>query len=214
MPERMPRAFRTIRDPGRSEVEIKRSRFLGVASAARDEVRVQELLAEVRSAHPEASTHAFAYRLGREGAQGRFSDGGEPGGTAGRPIMEVLVREELVDVLVVVTRYFGGTLLGAGGLTRAFGQTAAAAVHAATSVAMQPHTVLRITVAYNQFGALEQALLAGELHPDEVQYTDTVTVMVPVPAGMEGHLAGVVADLSGGSGTVVPGATVYLPERG
>ena len=209
-----PRAFRTLRDVGNAELEIKRSRFLGLAAPARDEAHVQALLAEVRLAHPEASTHCFAYRLGRDGAQGRFSDGGEPGGTAGRPIMEVLIRDALVDVLVVVTRYFGGTLLGAGGLARAFSQTAATAVHAATAVAMTPHTVLTITVAYGQFGALEQALLAADLHQNGAQYTDTVTISVPVPTGTEGELVAVVADLTGGAGTVLHGETVYLPERG
>jgi len=214
VPEIAPRAFRTLRAPGSAELEIKHSRFLGLASSARDEARVQAILAEVRLAHPDASTHGFAYRLGADGAQARFSDGGEPGGTAGRPMMEVLIREALVDVLVVVTRYFGGTLLGAGGLARAFGQTAAAAIHAATAVAMQPHTVLRITVAYGQLGALERALLAAGLRQDGAQYTDAVTVTVPVPTGTEGQMAAIVADLSGGAGAVRPGETVYLPGRG
>ena len=214
MPEIAPRAFRTLRNPGSAELEIKHSRFLGLASPARDEVRVQAILAEVRMAHPDASTHCFAYRVGADGAQARFSDGGEPGGTAGRPMMEVLIREALVDVLVVVTRYFGGTLLGAGGLARAFGQTAAAAIHAATAVAMHPHIVLRITVSYGQFGALEQALLAAGLHQDGAQYTDTVIVTVPVPAGTEGRIAAMVADLTGGTGAVHPGETIYLPGRG
>jgi len=214
VPEIAPRAFRTLRAPGSAELEIKHSRFLGMAGPARDEAQVQAILAEARLAHPDASTHCFAYRLGPDGAQGRFSDGGEPGGTAGRPMMEVLIREALVDVLVVVTRYFGGTLLGAGGLARAFGQTAAAAIHAATAVAMQPHTVLRITVAYGQLGALERALLAAGLRQDGAQYTDAVTVTVPVPTGTEGQMAAIVADLSGGAGAVRPGETVYLPGRG
>ena len=142
------------------ELEIKRSRFLGRAAPLRTEEAVQAWLAATRAAHPDANHHCFAYRLGVSGDAGRFSDDGEPGGTAGRPIMEVLLREALVDVAVVVTRYFGGVLLGAGGLTRAYSQSAAGAVRAAGFLSMRPHTEIDVTIDYASLGALEQLLLA------------------------------------------------------
>lgn len=212
MHDRNAPAFRTLRGEGIAELEIKRSRFLGQAAPVRDEAAVHALLASVRSAHPDASHHCFAYRLGLAGEAARFSDDGEPGGTAGRPIMEVLLREELVDVAVVVTRYFGGILLGSGGLTRAYSQTAAEAVRAAGFVAMRPHTEVRVTVEYSRLGALEQALLRAGLVASAKEYTDRVTLLVPVPAGDEPSFAAVVADLTGGGGLVVPGPTLYLPE--
>ena len=206
------RPFRTLRGTGVSELETKRSRFLGRAAPVRVEADVQALLAAVRAEHPEAGTHAFAYRLGMEGAEARFSDDGEPGGTAGRPMMEVLLREELVDATVVVTRYFGGTLLGAGGLTRAFGQTATLAIHAAGAAAMRPHTELSVTVDYAQFGALEQSLERAGLVASESGYGERVTVVVPVPAGEEAAFAARLADLTAGAGLLVPGRTIWLPE--
>lgn len=206
------RAFRTLRGEGTTEIEIKRSRFLGLATPARDEGAAQEMLARARRAHPEARHHCFAYRLGVAGEIGRFSDDGEPGGTAGRPIMEVLLREEVVAALVVVTRYFGGVLLGAGGLTRAYSQTAAEAVRAAGFVAMRPHIGMQVTVEYSALGGLEQFLLHAGLTATEKAYTERVTLTVPVPAGDERAFVVQLADLTAGTAIVIPGRTVYLPE--
>jgi uncharacterized YigZ family protein len=208
------RPFRTLRGPGEATLEIKRSRFLGQAEPARDEATAQAMLERIRAAHPDAGHHCFAYRLGREGVAARFSDDGEPGGTAGRPMMEVLLRGEVVDAVVVVTRYFGGMLLGAGGLTRAYSQTAAEAVRAAGFARMLPHTELLITVEYAQFGAVEQALLRAGYTPSGTSYTARVAVTVPIPAGEEEAAARLVADLTAGQGQVVEGACIYLPERG
>src|ERR671934_543315 len=108
--------YRVPAGAGESRFEAKGSLFFGQAARVEDEAGVQALLAAARVAHPEANHHPFAYRLGAEGQVARFSDDGEPGGTAGRPIMEVLLHESLVDAAVVVSRRFGGTLLGAGGV--------------------------------------------------------------------------------------------------
>ncbi len=212
MSDQTARAFRTLRAIGESELEIKRSRFLGQAEPLRDEAATQTLLARVRAQHPDASHHAFVYRIGHEGEIARFSDDGEPGGTAGRPIMEVLLREAVVDAMVVVTRYFGGTLLGAGGLTRAYGQAAAEAVRAAGCTSMRPHTLISATVDYAQYGALEQALLRIGLAATDTHYTDTVCLTVPVPSGQEHAFGVLVADLTAGAGRVAAGRTIYLPE--
>jgi uncharacterized YigZ family protein len=210
--DRVARTFRTLKRPGTSEFVIKRSRFLGSAQPVRDEAAFQELLARVRATHPEASHHAYAYRLGREGETARFSDAGEPGGTAGRPMMEALLRDELVDAAVVVTRYFGGTLLGSGGLTRAYSQTAVEALHAAGFARMLPHTEMVVTVEYSRYGALEQALQHAGLGVAGTSFTDCVSVVVRVPSGKESSLASLVADVTAGAGLIEPGATVYLSE--
>ncbi len=206
------RPFRTPRGVGRAELEIKRSRFLALAAPAADEAAAQAVLAGERTRYPDANHHAFAYRLGREGAVGRFSDDGEPGGTAGRPMMEVLLREALVDAVVVVTRYFGGTLLGAGGLARAYGQAAAEGVHVAGVRRMLPHTLMHAEVAYPRVGALEQALARAGRAAQDMRYTDSVRLSVPIPAGEEAEFSRLVADITAGAGQVEAGALVYLPE--
>lgn len=205
------RPFRTLRGEGAVELEIKRSRFLGRAVPLQHEQEVAAWLATVRAAHPDANHHCFAYRLGLAGETGRFSDDGEPGGTAGRPMMEVLLREALVDVAVVVTRHFGGVLLGAGGLTRAYSQAAAEAVRAAGIVDMLPHTEVAVTVDYAALGGLEQLLLHAGLLTLAKDFGARVTVRVAVPAGEETVFAARVADLTAGAGSVQPGGTRYLP---
>lgn len=212
MNEPQPRSFRTLREPGEAELEIKRSRFLAQARPVHDEEAIRSLLAGVRATHPDAGHHAFAYRLGREGEAGRFSDDGEPGGTAGRPIMEVLLREEVVDAVVVVTRYFGGVLLGSGGLTRAYGQAASEAVRRAGFTIMRPHTALAMTIDYTHLGALEQALSRADLTITASTYTDRVTLVVPVPSGDERKFVALAADLTAGSAVVTAGSTIYVPE--
>jgi uncharacterized YigZ family protein len=206
------KVFRTLSGEGRAELEIKHSRFLAIAAPAGEETAARALIAGERTRHPEANHHTFAYRLGTDGAISRFSDDGEPGGTAGRPIMEVLLREELVDVAVVVSRYFGGILLGSGGLTRAYGQAAAQAIHAAGACRMRPHTLMRAVISYARAGALEQALTLSGRPIRGIEYTDTVTLTVPVLAGDEDTFRTLVADVTSGTGSVEAGALLYLPE--
>ncbi|MGH2343679.1 MAG: IMPACT family protein [Chloroflexota bacterium] len=206
------KVFRTLSGEGRAEIEIKRSRFLAVAASVSDEPTALALRACERTRHPDANHHTFAYRLGHDGAIARFSDDGEPGGTAGRPMMEVLLREELVDTAVVVTRYFGGILLGSGGLTRAYSQAAAQAIHAAGVRRMVPHTLMRVVISYAQAGALEQALALSGRHIRDTEYTDTVSFTVPVLQGDETAFRTLVADVTAGMGRVEVGAVLYLAE--
>ncbi len=206
------RVFHTLRQAGNSELEIKRSRFLGRAEPVAGVDGFQSLLARVKHDYPEASHHAFAYRIGRGAGAARFSDDGEPGGTAGRPIMEVLIREDVVDTAVVVTRYFGGTLLGSGGLTRAYSQAAAEALRGAGLLRMVPHTEMAATVEYQHFGAVEQALRRLGIALQQTTFTDVVSISVHVPAGEEASFETLLGDLTAGAALVEAGDTVYVAE--
>ncbi|MDR1669925.1 MAG: YigZ family protein [Oscillospiraceae bacterium] len=119
----------TLAGQGRAEFTERGSRFIGVCAPVSGEDAAKEFLANVRKTHPGASHNVFAYRL--RGGVTRASDDGEPSGTAGAPVLEVLTRREVLDAALVVTRYFGGTLLGAGGLVRAYSRAASAAADAA-----------------------------------------------------------------------------------
>jgi uncharacterized YigZ family protein len=202
--------FRTLRGDGQSEIEIKRSRFLGRALPIQAEEDARAAIAEVRHRHPEARHHAFAYRVGRAGEIARFSDDGEPGGTAGRPIMEVLLRGGVTDAVVVVTRYFGGILLGSGGLTRAYSQTATEAVRNAAPVEVRPYIVLSITVDYAQFGALEQALTRHGLALHDSVFTDVVGTVIHVPSIGVPAVTALVADTTAGTALVEEQGIIYI----
>lgn len=145
----------TLYKPSRAEFEIKRSIFIGRAYPVTTEEAAQEIIDEIRKAEPQASHHCYAYTVGPKQRVQRYSDDGEPSGTAGIPMLEVLKKREIEDVLVVVTRYFGGKLLGAGGLVRAYTQGTADALDAGKIVDKITCDALKLTVDYTHLGKLD-----------------------------------------------------------
>jgi len=139
------------------------------------EAEALALLAEMRKEFSDATHNVYAYIL-RENNIARFSDDGEPGGTAGMPVMEVLKQEELTDVAVVVTRYFGGTLLGAGGLVRAYSKTAKLGIDAAHMATMTYGADVQISVSYDLYGKLQYLLEQEKLPVGESEFGEEVSV--------------------------------------
>lgn len=138
--------YRTVREASETEYVVNRSRFIGRCFPVTDEAEALSILERIRKAHWDATHNCFAYIL-RSGAA-RYSDDGEPQGTAGLPMMEVLKKRGVTDLLVVSTRYFGGILLGAGGLVRAYTRSASDAVEAAGLVSMEPCTTFSVQLPY------------------------------------------------------------------
>ena len=153
------RGYKTIAAPASAEHTEKRSRFFCLAAPIHDEEGANALLAQARTRYWDANHNCYAYIL--RGATTRCSDDGEPQGTAGLPILEVLRHRELEDVILIVTRYFGGTLLGAGGLVRAYSHSAALALDSASVLEMRPCAVFSLQLPYHHYGKV-QNLLAGQ----------------------------------------------------
>lgn len=151
-------AYRTVDRSSEIELVINKSRFIGRCFPVESEPQAVKLLEDIRKRHYDASHNCFAYSIGGTGGVARYSDDGEPGGTAGLPIMEVLKARQITNVLCVVTRYFGGVLLGAGGLVRAYSKAASESVDAAHVVVMQPGLELTFTTDYSGYGTLERLL--------------------------------------------------------
>src|SRR5690554_203537 len=131
--------YRSVAKRTRVEIVIKKSRFIADITPARDEEETEAFLAAVKEEFPTATHHCYAYITGYPGRIVRMNDDGEPSGTAGRPILEVIEREGLTNTMIVVTRYFGGILLGAAGLVRAYARSASEAVAAAGIVTYVLH---------------------------------------------------------------------------
>ena len=169
---------------GRVHVEpdpIKRSRFIGDAGSAATADAAMAFVAEIREQHAGAGHHCFAYRLG-PGDQGfRVSDDGEPGGTAGQPILNHIDGAQLNHVVFVVTRYFGGTKLGKGGLIRAYGGTAGHAIAAAKIVEVQRTQTLTIRCSYADQGTVEGVLRGLNTAPSGIEFGADVCIHVAVP---------------------------------
>jgi len=170
--------YKSVKQGSEAEYTVNRSRFIGRCFPVESEEAALCLLGDIRKKHWDATHNCFAYRIG-ENAAARFSDDGEPGGTAGKPIMDVLTGRGLTNVLCVVTRYFGGILLGAGGLVRAYSKSAADAVAKAGVVSYLPGTILDIPMDYSRYGALE-GFIRANAEVRNVAFAQNVVVTVAV----------------------------------
>lgn len=203
-------AYRTVKQPGEAELVIKRSRFIGRCFPVADEQEALRLLEQVRRQHWDATHNCYAYSVGVSGACARYSDDGEPSGTAGLPMMEALRRSGVTDALVVVTRYFGGILLGAGGLVRAYSAAAAAAVRSAGEVEMRECVRLSLETPYPLWGRVEP-LLCERAQLDEVRYEAAVHAAAWVRQEQSDALVRALIDRTDGRVVPAPGARMLRP---
>ena len=192
----------TLSAPVHSEQLIKRSRFIGCVDPVADRAAALARVAAVRAAHPSATHVCWALMAGGHSAA---NDDGEPGGTAGRPMLEVLRHQDLEGVLATVVRYYGGVMLGAGGLVRAYTDSVAQALQQAQKVPLVRHTTLRCVLPYALEGWLRRALAQHEATLLEATHGEGVTVALQLP---QTRAAGLVARLNeAGQGQVV-----WLPD--
>ena len=145
--------YLTLRKESSDEFIEKRSRFIGYAKPVTTQDEAMDFINQIRSKHWDATHNVYAYVL-RDGQIRRYSDDGEPSGTAGVPVLDVLLKENITDCVVVATRYFGGVMLGAGGLVRAYSHTSKIAVDAAGIMKMSVCSVMSVSCDYNFYGRL------------------------------------------------------------
>ncbi|PRX98884.1 YigZ family protein [Allonocardiopsis opalescens] len=162
--------MRTIGRDGEHELEIRRSRFLCALRRVRTEEEARAFIAERRRLHGTATHNCTAYVLGADGGVQRSNDDGEPSGTAGMPMLEVLRRRELTEVAAVVTRYFGGVKLGAGGLVRAYGGAVSAALDKVGLLELRRVLLVAVTADYADAGRLESTLRASRFEVVDTDY--------------------------------------------
>ncbi|MET9518121.1 YigZ family protein [Streptomyces sp. NPDC002994] len=177
----MQEQYRTVARAGVHEAEINRSRFLCALAPAATEREAQEFIARVRKEHPTASHNCFAYVVGADASVQKASDDGEPGGTAGVPMLQMLLRREVRYAVAVVTRYYGGVKLGAGGLIRAYGGVVGEALDAVGTITRQRFRLATVTVDHQRAGKLENDLRATGRAVRDVRYAEAVTIEVGLP---------------------------------
>ncbi|MBQ8648268.1 MAG: YigZ family protein [Oscillospiraceae bacterium] len=176
--------YRTLQGQGLAEYEEKRSRFIAVAEFADTEEKALAVLNRVRAENRTARHNVYAYVL-REGNRTRYSDDGEPAKTAGMPVLDAIRHAGLTDCVVVVTRYFGGILLGTGGLVRAYSQAAKMALENAPSGVMRVCVRLTVTVEYPLYERVDLLLKEAGARMEEPVFTDRVTLSCVLPQGDE-----------------------------
>ncbi|EXJ23669.1 protein co-occurring with transport systems [Alkalibacterium sp. AK22] len=166
---------RTVSQEGQHEIIIKKSRFICAVKRTQTEQEARRFIDTVKKEHWKASHNCSAYIVGPDGLIQRASDDGEPSGTAGIPMLEVLKKNNLTDLTAVVTRYFGGTKLGAGGLIRAYGKAVSETLSAIGIVEKQLHQYFDVTVAYPVSGKIQNALQQSPYRIEAIDYTDQVS---------------------------------------
>ena len=205
--------YRTVHNFAQKEIVIKRSKFIASVLPADNEAVVQEFIEKLRKEHWEAVHNVFAYQLGFNDEIQRQSDDGEPQGTAGRPVLEVIKREELKNTVVVVTRYFGGILLGAGGLIRAYGQSAKEGILEAGIVWKILHQELLLEIEYTWLGKIQNLLLGEGCIVEDTQYTDKVTLKVLTPLNNVRRIKKILIESTSDQVSIGEGQSRYLVEK-
>lgn len=193
----MEKAYKTVSEAAQDEFSEKKSRFIGYARPVTSAEEANAFIASIKQKHWDASHNVSAYVLRENGIQ-RSSDDGEPSGTAGIPVLEVLLKEQLVDVCVVVTRYFGGTLLGTGGLIRAYSHAAKLAVEAADPITMAPCRVMQLSLDYSYFDRVNLLLTEFYANIESSDFGEKITLTFSLAAEAAESFCRQLTELTGG----------------
>lgn len=193
----MMKEYKTVEKEGVDEFVEKKSRFIGHVKPVKTQQEATEFINSLKSKYWDATHNVYAYVL-RENNICRSSDDGEPSGTAGVPVLDVLLKEQLVDVCVVVTRYFGGTLLGAGGLVRAYSHGSKIAVESGGIITMAPCKIMTVSVNYSFYDRMNNLLAESGANVIESDFSDVVNIKFSIKADNKDVLADKLTQQSNG----------------
>lgn len=202
--------YKTIAGYGEDYIVIERSRFIGYAQRVTTEEEATTFIAMIKKKHWDATHNCSAFVIGENDQIQRSSDDGEPSGTAGKPILECIKKNGVKDTVVVVTRYFGGIKLGAGGLVRAYTAGTVTALKAAKIVVHTLHQTISVSVDYTWWGKVENELRLGDHRVSSTDFTDKVTAHVLIPEGEQDEFVARMVDLTNGQAQIVLGEKEYV----
>ena len=202
--------YKTIDGYAQTEWEVQKSRFISYVNHIENETQAQDFVNQIRKKHFDATHNCYAYIIGEHNDTQKSNDDGEPSGTAGVPILEVLKKNELSDVVVVVTRYFGGIKLGAGGLIRAYGKSATLGLEASVIVKKSVFNCYNLSMDYNLLGTLENYLHQKEIRIKDKNYTDKVDITILLPQNDSENTLKDITNLSAARCKITKLDTVYL----
>ena len=205
--------YRCVLEGGTGEIVEKKSRFLATVRKVETEEEAAAFIEEMKKKYWDAAHNCSAFVSGRKAELTRCSDDGEPSGTAGRPMLEVLLGEGICNTAVVVTRYFGGTLLGTGGLVRAYGAAVKAGLEGSRVVTMRYGTRLRIGSDYSDIGRIQYLLGQQGLPQENAQYTQRVVLETVVAAEGEERLIKELTEATGGRAVLEAVGRYYFIDK-
>lgn len=198
----MRKDYKTVKGYGEREIVINKSRFIAYVDRAETEEEAIAFIDKIKKMHPNATHNCSCYMVGEHDNIQKANDDGEPSGTAGVPMLEVLKKQGLKDTVVVVTRYFGGIKLGGGGLIRAYGKSTTEGIDAAQVVERKQHVVMKVSIDYTHLGKVENEIRGSHYTLHEIQYTEGVDVFVHVLKDEEEQFTNWITELTNGQATI------------
>lgn len=204
--------YKTVQFEAKGEFVEKRSRFIGYCKPVKTEQEAVEFINSKRTEHWDATHNVYAYSL-REGNIKRYSDDGEPSGTAGMPTLDVILKNDIYDVCIVVTRYFGGVLLGTGGLVRAYSQGAKVALEAGNVVLMQSCAVCNTKCSYNQYGKISSLIMELGAVVEDTVYESDVSIKFHIKPDILPLLNKKLADATSGEVQAISDSEEYFAVK-
>lgn len=205
--------YKTLHEFGTDEITIEKSTFIGYAKPIKTEEEAVEFINEIKKKHKDARHNVWAYTVGKSMNIQRYSDDGEPQGTAGIPTLEVIKKEDLRDVVVVVTRYFGGIKLGAGGLVRAYTKGAKLGLEAGKIIEKVMYQEVRIKIDYNQLGKVQNEIMNMGYFIKDTVYEDNVEIIVYSRVNEKETIIEKIKDITSGTAQISLGEEFYLSEK-
>ena len=205
--------YKTLHEFGMDEIIIDKSTFIGYAKPIKTEEEAVEFVNEIKKKHKDATHNVWAYTVGPTMNIQRYSDDGEPQGTAGIPTLEVIKKEDLRDVVVVVTRYFGGIKLGAGGLVRAYTKGAKIGIEAAKVIEKVSYNQVGVKIDYNQLGKVQNEIMNMGYFIKDTIYEDNVEILVYSRVNEVEALVSKITDITSATAGITQGEEFYLSEK-
>ena len=207
------KTYKTLHDFGSDEYVVEKSTFIGYAKPIKSEEEAVEFINQIKKKHKDATHNVWAYTVGETINIQRYSDDGEPQGTAGIPTLEVIKKEDLRDVVVVVTRYFGGIKLGAGGLVRAYTKGAKIGIEAAQIIQKVKYKEVSVTIDYNQIGKVQNEIMNMGYTIKDTLYSEKVEIIVYSREEEADSLKAKMIDITSGTATLGESESFYLSEK-
>ncbi|HSO57811.1 MAG TPA: YigZ family protein [Paenisporosarcina sp.] len=198
----MRKDYLTVKGTGETEIIIQKSRFLTYVNRAESEQQAQAFIEEIKSKHKSANHNCSAYLIGEHDSIQKANDDGEPSGTAGFPMLEVLKKQGLKDTVVVVTRYFGGIKLGGGGLIRAYGRATTEGLRAAQIVECRLHHLMKVSVDYTWLGKVENEVRSSTYPLQSIDYSESVELFLYVPVSIEADFVEWITEMTNGQAII------------
>lgn len=202
--------YYTVKEYGTDEIIIQKSRFIAYVSRVQTEEEANEFIDSIKKKHYDATHNCSAYVVGPKQRFQKANDDGEPSGTAGVPILEVLLKQNLEDTAVVITRYFGGIKLGSGGLIRAYGQSTTVGIEAAGVVLRKQFHLMTVNIDYTWLGKIENEVRQSKYDLKEIVYLDDVQLQIYVDPQDEQEFTEWITNMTSGQAEIEIAETLFL----